>query len=396
MLYRWRYIPLILVTATVWLLPQGSLRAQVPQLIDNPEFQNDAQAAVDSIYNFNFEASREIFQPWRDQYPDHPIWTLLHGMRFWWKVLSDLEDDSYDEEFFEIMARADYQSNKLLRKDDDHADALIIKAVSNGYISRLYANRGEWLSSINRSRRAFSAYQYLREVRPGLQDLKLGEGIKLYYSDYIPDQYPVVRTVSWALPEGDRKQGLELIRQASENAVFAKAESIYFLGNIYYNYEEDYQKASRYMERLYERYPRNGYFIRSLVKSYYKIDEHERNLEIIDASLARWKEHNLPYEHLMRQELLTFKGRILEKQGEKQQALTAFREAFTSGLELPESEDRSYQVISGYYAGKMLYETGQPSEAEKYLVRVEKMDSAGEYRDRARQLLQQIRTGRTN
>jgi hypothetical protein len=73
--------------------------AQVPELINKPEFRVDAKAAVDSIYNFNFEGADKRLFSWKEEYPKHPLWTLIDGMKFWWKVLSDLENTSHDEQF---------------------------------------------------------------------------------------------------------------------------------------------------------------------------------------------------------------------------------------------------------------------------------------------------------
>lgn len=365
-------------------------RAQVPELIKDTGFRESAQAAVDSLYNFNFDASEQLLDPWRAQHPENPVWTLLRGMRFWWKVLSDLEDTSHDEKFLEIMAKADYESTRLLRKKSDHADALIVKAVSNGYISRLYANRGEWISSVNRSRRAISAYQYLLEVEPGLPDLKLAEGIKLYYSAYIPEAYPIIKTISWALPDGNKEKGLELIEDAAENAIFARAEAIYFLGNIFYNYEKNYDEAAEYLERLYHMYPRNNYFVRILVKSFYKIKAYDRTLNIIEASLDRWAEQGLPYHQIMNEELLTYKGRILYRQGRTEEAKQAFLGAYNAGKKMNGRSGRTFHIISAYYTGRINYESGEYGEARRYLEQVLKMKDESNYHERARELLNRI------
>jgi len=374
----------------IFLFGVAESRAQVPELIKDSEFREVAQAAVDSLYNFNFDASEQLLDPWREQHPENPVWTLLEGMRFWWKVLSDLENTSHDEKFLEIMAKADYESARLLRKKSDHADALIVKAVSNGYISRLYANRGEWISSVNRSRRAISAYQYLLEVEPGLPDLKLGEGIKLYYSAYIPEAYPIVKTISWALPSGNKEKGLELIDVAAEHAIFARAEAIYFLGNIFYNYEKDYDKAAGYLEQLYNMYPRNNYFVRILVKSFYKIKAYDRTLNIIEASLDRWAEHDLPYGDILSEELLTYKGRILYRQGKTEEARMAFIEAFNTGKKSNGNSGDTFHIISAYYSGRINYELGDYRQARRYLEQVLKMEDEANYHERARELLDRI------
>lgn len=222
-----------------------SAQAQVPELINNPQFRPDAKAAVDSVYNFNFQGADQKLSPWMKQYPKHPLWTLMDGMKFWWHLLSDLEDTSQDEQFFTMMKKANYQAGKLLHDQPGHADGLIIKTISNGYMARQNANRGDWVTSLNYARKAMNAYEYLLEIQPDLADLKLAEGLKFYYTDYLPEAYPIVKTVTWALPDGDKQKGLRLLQEASNEAIFASAEASYFIGNINYNYEKNYKIADR-------------------------------------------------------------------------------------------------------------------------------------------------------
>jgi len=361
-----------------------------PELINDEEFRPVAQAAVDSVYNFNFEAADNLLKPWKKEYPGHPLWMLIDAMQMWWQVLSDLEDTSHDEEFFYKMKRADYEASRLLRKDSKHADGLIVKAISNGYVARQYANRDEWLNSISSARKALSAHEYLLELQPGLIDLKLAEGLKLYYLAYLPEAYPVVKTVSWAMPEGNKDKGLEYMRDAAENAIFARAEATYFLGNINYNYQDDYDEAVTYFEELYRNYPHNNYYARMYVGSLYKMGRYDTALKIIENSLIRWQNNDLPHGDVLKEELLTWKGRILNRQSNHARAIEAFQEAFQVGESLPNTKHRSFYVASGYYLGKLHHDRSSYSEARKYLSKVEDCKTGDEYIQRARQLLQSM------
>jgi len=361
-----------------------------PELINDEEFRPVAQAAVDSVYNFNFEAADNLLKPWKKEYPGHPLWMLIDAMQMWWQVLSDLEDTSHDEEFFYKMKRADYEASRLLRKDSKHADGLIVKAISNGYVARQYANRDEWLNSISSARKALSAHEYLLELQPGLIDLKLAEGLKLYYLAYLPEAYPVVKTVSWAMPEGNKDKGLEYMRDAAENAIFARAEATYFLGNINYNYQDDYDEAVTYFEELYRNYPHNNYYARMYVGSLYKMGRYDTALKIIENSLVRWQNNDLPHRDVLKEELLTWKGRILNRQSNHARAIEAFQEAFQAGESLPNTKHRSFYVASGYYLGKLHHDRSSYSEARKYLSKVEDCKTGDEYIQRARQLLQSM------
>ena len=367
-----------------------SATAQVPELVNNSQFRPDAKAAVDSIYNFNFDGADKVLSSWKGKYPGHPLWSLIDGMKFWWQILSDLEDSSHDEEFIEMMKRANYEAGKLLHQQSTHADALLIQAISNGYIARQYSNREEWISSINYARKAMNTYEYLSELQPNMADLKLADGLKMYYAAYLPEEYPVVKTVSWFLPDGDKKKGLKVIREAAREAIFARAEATYFLGNINYNYEKDYAAAVHSFEKLVDQYPRNNYYARILVKSYYHRHRYKKALNFIDNTLDRWRSQKLPYLKVLEEELLSWKGRILERQNRPDEALALYQQAFERSQQLPNPKGRSFGVVSAYLAGRILYEQEKFSAAKKYLRKAAEADAEPAYRERARELLSKL------
>lgn len=378
------FLGLLLFTVTF------SPRAQVPELINDPQFRPDAKAAIDSIYNFNMKGAEVRLSQWKEKHPDHPIWTLIEGIQFWWQVLSDLETTNHDEQLVAMMKKVNYQAGKLLHQQPRHADGLIIKAISNGYLARHYANRSEWLTSINYGRTAMNAYQNLGEEQPNLADLKLAEGLKLYYTAYLPEEYPIVKTVSWAMPSGNKKKGLRLIRNASEEAIFASAEATYFLGNINSNYENNYEVAVQNFEELHRKYPNNSYYARILVKSYYRHHQRDKALDVINSTLTRWRTKQLSYLNVLEAELLNWKGRILEHKEKKDEALDCYRQSFENNQALSNAKERSFYVSSGYLAGKLLFEQQKLEEAKFYLTKVSNAKVDNGYREYAQDLLSKI------
>lgn len=378
---------LLLLVCVAW---SATAVAQVPELVNSQQFRPDAKAAVDSIYNFQFDGADQVLAPWKEKYPSHPLWTLIEGMKFWWQVLSDLEDHSHDEKFITMMKKANYQAGKLLHRQSAHADGLLIQAISNGYIGRQYSNREEWITSLNYARKAMNTYEYLLEEQPDMPDMKLAQGLKLYYAAYLPEAYPVVKTVSWFLPEGDKEKGLRFIREASQEAIFARAEATYFLGNINFNYEKKYKAAVRYFEKLHRQYPRNNYYARILVKTYYHRGRYNQALQFINQTLERWEKEELLYRQVLQEELLTWKGRILENRGNHQQALALYKQVFEIGKKLPNTEGRAFWVIAGYSAGKLLHWEDKDDKAKPYLDEAAKSKVSSDYRKEAQELLSKI------
>lgn len=379
------YIIVLLLLGTVSLA-----KSQVPELINNEQFRPRAKAAVNSIYNFKFQEAEKELASWKRKYPDHPLWTLLEGMKFWWTVLSDLEDTSHDERFITMMKRADFEAEKLLHQQSMHADGLIIKAISNGYLARHFANRGDWLNSIQYGRVAMNAHEYLLEKQPDFADLKLAEGLKLYYSAYLPEAYPVVKTISWALPDGDKEKGLQMLKEASAQAIFASAEATYFLGNINFNYENNFPQALRYFRELSKKYPDNNYYVRLLVKTLFRMKYYGEAVDVIDSSFVRWEKYDLPHKKVLKEELLTWKGRILEKKGQESRALSYYKKAMEKSKKLPNTRSRVFYVTSTYLAGEILYHQGNHKEAKRYFEIVSKAEIESAYKKKADSFLSEM------
>nr|WP_286670539.1 tetratricopeptide repeat protein [Fodinibius salsisoli] len=92
----------------------------------------------------------------------------------------------------------------------------------------------------------------------------------------------------------------------------------------------------------------------------------------------------------MKEELLTWKGRILERRGNHQQALKLYKQAFEIGKKLPNTKGRDFWVTSGYSAGKLLHWQHKDDEAKSYLKEAAESEVSSDYREEAQKLLSQI------
>lgn len=379
------FFSLILLFCTV-----QQLNAQTPVLIHNERFQQDAVTAIDSLYNRNANASRKIMQRWQNRYPEHPIWSMWDAMEIWWQVLEDLHDHSLDDKLMEAMQRSDFEAGRLLNRESNHPDALVIRALANGYIARHYANRDSWITSVRTARRAYVSYQQLMDVEPDFIDNEFVRGMVSYYAAYIPDEYPVVRAVSWFLPDGNREEGLKKIELAAESGVFSRPEATYFMGNILLNYEHNYASAIIYFNNLIEKYPDNGYYRRLMVRTLANQNRNREVLEQVNDASKHWETNGNSNAAIMLEELRFWEGRALYRLNRYDEALIAFQAAIQHGYNLPNRPERLYFSVANYYAG-LTSEALQEQERAKeyYNVTVgQKVD--GNFKSRARERLREL------
>jgi tetratricopeptide (TPR) repeat protein len=374
----------------LFILAPVRAEAQTKVLIDDSAFMQDAKTAIDSLYNRNDDAARQILSPWFEQYPDHPLWLLWDGMELWWKVLEDLTNEEFDDEFFRKMQVADYEAGRLIRRQSDHPDALIIRAVANGYAARHNANRGNWVTSVNIGRRAYQAYTRLMEVKPGLPDNDFAIGMKRYYAAYIPENFPMARAVSWFLPDGDRQAGLEALDAASNNGVFARPEAAYFLGFIQLNYEQDYEIAARVFQDLIERYPDNGYYRRLHLSSLAQMRRFYDLGIAAEHTIGHWEKTRPGEKNVLHEEVYHWLGRSQYHAGDFEQALQSFVKSFETGLQLPNKREREYHTASAYFAGRTSELLNNGSDAEWFYKAALEQKAGDQVKRQARERLSRI------
>ena len=381
---------ILVLLSLLSLLSVSKSDAQTAVLIEDESFKVDAQAAIDSLYNQNQEGARLILEPWIERHPDHPLWTLWSGMELWWTVLNDLHNTENDDEFFNVMKQADYEASRLLRRHRDHPDGLIIRAIANGYTARHHSNREEWLTAANIGRKAYQAYSRLMDVVPNLPDNTFAEGMKRYYAAYIPDNYPVVRAVSWFLPDGDRDEGLKQLGIASQEGVFARPEATYFLGNILLNYEGNYEQALIHFHGLVNLYPHNTYYSRLYARTLYRLNRYRDVLEFTEAIVN--DSSNLPAhdKKILEEEIYYWMGLAQYQMGDLPEALESFKKSYDTGRVLPNSKNRPLQALSAYQAGRTSERLDDSDEAGVFYQRVLDQENSDQAKHLARQRLETL------
>ena len=67
----------------------------VEMLLSNAKIQIEATQAVNDMYNFKFDEAEMQFRWIRQKYPDHPLPYFLLGLSQWWKIMPNVENESW-------------------------------------------------------------------------------------------------------------------------------------------------------------------------------------------------------------------------------------------------------------------------------------------------------------
>lgn len=368
--------------------PAVSTRLSDPYLLRDPGFVAAAQAAVDRVYNLEFTGARQLMLPWKQAHPDHPVWPFWEALELWWTILPDLENTATDELFINKLREADFRSDRLLNRDRHNVDALVIKALANGFMARLHSNRASWYQSLSHARVSLNVLFRLEQLEPDLPDLQFGMGTYNYFAAYLADEYPLVKPLAWMLPGGDREDGLKRLGIAADSSAFMIPESTYFLGHINLQYEQQYDLALHHLKTLTERYPANGFFRRLLARAYVSVGNLNGAATLIDSTLsdARFST-DLP----LQEEMNAVRARIAYMHLQNDLALEKSEAARSFSAKLARNpNERRFGAMATYYIARAHLRAGRDDEGKRYLRELNSRRNHSFYAGRARQLLREL------
>ena len=234
------------------------------QWIKSKEYDETVQRGINYAYNLEYKKANEEFNKIVLKYPEHPSGYFFVAMVDWCKILVDVDNEKYDEQFFAKLEVVINKCDKILEKNKNDVSALFFKGGALGFRGRLRANRGSWILAANDGRLALPIVQDAYKLDKNNYDVLLGIGIYNYYAEIIPEKYPIVKPIMTFFPKGNKKKGIEQLEEASQKSKYANIEASYFLMQLSYMYENDFISSQNVSEKLVAKYPNNSVFARYL------------------------------------------------------------------------------------------------------------------------------------
>jgi hypothetical protein len=291
------------------------------QWIEDPAVDSLVQRGIHDIYNIEFEkADREFAEVTRLR-PDHPAGYFFQAMTEWWRILTNFDDESQDQRYYDMLEKVIDICNARLEKNENDVTALFFKGGAVGFRGRLRGNRGSWLKAANDGLIALPAVRRAYQLEPDNYDVLLGMGIYNYYAEVVPDLYPIVKPLMIFFPGGDKKKGLEQLELASQKARYAKTEAAYFLLQTYFTYEKQYIRALEIARDLFQRYPRNPLFHRMYGRCYVSIGYWAEAFKVFSEIEKRFTAHQEGYDVYDGREAYYYIGRYYFVSGKLDEAL---------------------------------------------------------------------------
>jgi len=340
-------------------------------LLRNPFIQIESTEAINSMYNFEFKKAQSHFNYLQKKYPWHPLPYLLKGLNYWWQIVPNYENESYDDSFLAYMDTTKILAENI-RDNYNEIEGAFFLAAAYAFEGRLYSERREYRKAALAGSRSL---KYLGECR-GHEDyspeLLFGDALFNYYAEWIREEYPLLRPLMVFFPKGDKKEGIQQLKEVTRNAFYSRTEAQFYLIRILSSGEDrDLGEALRVGEILHRDYPDNPYFHRYYARLLYQSGRYGQTEEVSLDILQKLDSGQAGYEANSGRYACFFLGHINEIRGRSDAA----KEYYKRGLIFSEeanATDMGYYFYSLLHLGRIAKKEGDDQLAKEYFKRVKK------------------------
>lgn len=330
------------------------------------QFDALVEKGIKEIYSINFDEAGKTFRELIADYPEHPAGKFFLAMIDWWKILLDLDNESYDDIFFAKLEDVIFMCDEILVKDPNNVDALFFKGGSIGFRGRLRAIRESWLKAADDGREAIPIVQHAAKLDPKNIDVQLGFGIYDYYADVIPNHYPFVKPLMIFFPKGDKAKGIKELALVAEKGKYARIESRYFLMQLFFHYENDYQKAEEYAVQLTTEFPNNPIFQRYLGRIAVRRGDYFKSDQIFTSVYEKCTKGFGGYRNLSKREAAYYLGYYNKLTNNIDSAIIFLKECVEISKKTDIDEVSGFRVNATLYLGNLYDLKGEREKAIGY------------------------------
>jgi hypothetical protein len=343
-------------------------------LINNMAIQLEASQALNDLYNFKFEKADRQFKWFKQKYPWHPLPYFLMGLSEWWKIMPDTKVKTYDEKFLAYMDSSILTAENLFKKHPAYRiEASFFLAAAYGFKGRLYSDeeRKQWTKAASAGKSALNYLEISKEQQHLSPELLFGDALYNYFSVWVPENYPALKPILWFFPKGDKKLGLEQLKEVSYNAFYTRTEAMVWLMRISNSYENNQAEAYRVSEYLFRTFPDNPYFHRYYARMLYGRGQYTELEKQCKGILVRIDSGRFGYEATSGRYAAFFLGQMYENRKKDDEAKKYYLRS-VKFAEQNEATASGYYLYSLIALGEIAERQGNKAEAKKYFTLVKK------------------------
>ncbi len=277
---RIRFKIVITFSCLLFFSGTGQLESQI---LKDTATIDSIKKGINYVYNFEFTRAHEVFINIGNRYPGHPVTYLLNGLLTYWENYPLLPASSarngFEEDLRTVIKLCD-KSNMV----GDEAENLLASLCARGFLLLYYTDND---LNFEVFPLAISSYPYMMQsfnFTSYYSDFLYFTGVYNYYTIVYPETYPIYKPLALLFKKGDRIKGLGELKIAADNSIFLKAESLFFLSEIFLSFEDNFQQATYFSKKLHDLYPDNPEYLGNYVKNLLLIKKYDEAEKLISLS----------------------------------------------------------------------------------------------------------------
>ena len=259
--------------------------------------------------------------------------------------------------FFDSIAKVMDLTQARIDKNPTDADALYAQGVA--YALRANWNflvKKAWMDSLRDATAARKLHNKVTEFQPDFVDARLVQGVHDYVVGSLPWTYKILGFLVGF--RGDREKGIQTLELVAQKGKFNNVDAQVLLAAIFRR-ERMPEKAIPLLQRMAERFQRNYLLRLELVQMYADLGRKDDALAVLD-QLEQWKRSNRPgYSRMALEKIYFSRGNLLFWYRDLDRALENLRRVTPKAREL----DLNTASNAWMRTGQILDMKGQRNEA---------------------------------
>ena len=257
------------------------VQAQKLALFGNEKRIEMVRQGGNFIYNMQPDSADYYIALVEKELPNHPIVPMMQALNIAWTEMPLRTTSKVFDAHVAALDKVIEKSQLLQEKIEDHPEGVFFEASARGIKSEYYAREGSYLKSLGEARRMYSLMKTGFELVEEHTEFLFMTGLYNYFREKYPQRHPVYKPFMWVFRSGDIELGLKQMDSATEVGILTKIEAHLYISYVYLRYEENTDKAKKYLESLVREYPNNLYFKSKLIECHVLKNEFDKALPLI-------------------------------------------------------------------------------------------------------------------
>ena len=236
-------------------------------LFDDKSKIKMVQRCIDHLYNTEFDEANAIFEDIKMALPGHPAIDMIEAFFISWHQMPfNARSPGYQQHVAKLQ-EVIKKSELILDEQPDHQEAIFFEMSARGLLAEYYADEGSYMKAVSEAKQTYDLIKLGFELTEENPEFLFTVGLYNYFRVKYPERHPVYKPFLWFFKNGDKELGLKQLEQACRLGVLTKVEANLYTSYVYLRYENDAEKALKFLRKLNRDYPKNPFFQTKLAEA---------------------------------------------------------------------------------------------------------------------------------